>query len=56
MGVDLVLFVGDFGNEVVEIVREIVVFDIFKVVVFGNYDVWYIVIFWGREKCFYDLI
>ena len=55
LGVDLVLFVGDFGNEAVEIVREIAALDIPKAAVFGNHDAWYTATSWGREKCPYDL-
>ncbi|MCL2932222.1 MAG: TIGR04168 family protein [Trichodesmium sp. MAG_R03] len=54
LGVDLVLFVGDFGNEAVEIVREIAALDIPKAAVFGNHDAWYTATYWGREKCPYD--
>ena len=54
LGVDLVLFVGDFGNEAVEIVREIATIDIPKAVVFGNHDAWYTATYWGRAKCPYD--
>ncbi|MDJ0703055.1 MAG: metallophosphoesterase, partial [Leptolyngbyaceae cyanobacterium MO_188.B28] len=36
--VDLVLFVGDFGNEAVDIVREIAALDIPKAVILGNHD------------------
>ncbi|PZV15933.1 MAG: TIGR04168 family protein [Pseudanabaena sp.] len=39
--VDLVLFVGDIGNESVEVVREIANLDIPKAVILGNHDAWY---------------
>jgi len=54
LGVDLVLFVGDFGNESVEIVREIASLDIPKAVILGNHDAWYTATEWGRKKCPYD--
>ncbi|MGL5195908.1 MAG: metallophosphoesterase, partial [Chroococcales cyanobacterium] len=40
LGVDLALFVGDFGNESVPIVRSIAALDIPKAVTFGNHDAW----------------
>ena len=54
LGVDLVLFVGDFGNESVEVVRVIASVDIPKAAVFGNHDAWYTATEWGRKKCPYD--
>ncbi|WP_293314478.1 TIGR04168 family protein [Microcoleus sp. PH2017_08_TRC_O_A] len=54
LGVDLALFVGDFGNESVEVVRAIASLDIPKAVVFGNHDAWYTATEWGRSKCPYD--
>ncbi len=54
MGVDLVLFVGDFGNESVEVVRAIAALDIPKAVVLGNHDAWYTASDWGRKKSPYD--
>ena len=54
LGVDLVLFVGDFGNESVEVVRAIAALDIPKAAVFGNHDAWYSATEWGRRKCPYD--
>lgn len=54
LGVDLVLFVGDFGNESVEVVRAIASIDIPKAVVMGNHDAWYTATEWGRKKCPYD--
>ncbi len=41
LGVDLVLFVGDFGNESVEVVRAIANLDLPKAVILGNHDSWY---------------
>lgn len=54
LNVDLVLFVGDFGNESVEVVRMIAALDIPKAAVFGNHDAWYTATDWGRKKCPYD--
>jgi len=54
LGVDLVLFVGDFGNESVEVVRAIAALDIPKAAVFGNHDAWYTASEWGRKKSPYD--
>jgi uncharacterized protein (TIGR04168 family) len=54
LGVDLVLFVGDFGNESVEVVRAIAALDIPKAAVFGNHDAWYTATEWGRKKCPYN--
>lgn len=52
--VDLVLFVGDFGNESVALVREIAALEMPKAVVFGNHDAWYTATEWGRSQCPYD--
>ena len=54
LGVDLVLFVGDFGNESVEVVRAIASVNIAKAAVMGNHDAWYSATEWGRKKCPYD--
>lgn len=54
LGVDLVLFVGDFGNESVEVVKTIASLDIPKAAVMGNHDAWYSATEWGRKKCPYD--
>ncbi|MBD2296462.1 TIGR04168 family protein [Anabaena sphaerica FACHB-251] len=54
LGVDLVLFVGDFGNESVDVVRAIASLDIPKAAVMGNHDAWYTATEWGRKKCPYD--
>jgi len=39
--VDLVLFVGDFGNESIEVVRAIASVEIPKAAILGNHDAWY---------------
>lgn len=54
LGVDLVLFVGDFGNESVEIVRAIANVNLPKAVIFGNHDAWYTASDWGRKRSPYD--
>lgn len=56
LGVDLALFVGDFGNEAVEVVRAIADLDIPKAAVFGNHDAWYTMTDWGRKRCPYDRV
>ncbi len=48
LGVDLVLLVGDFGNESVEIVRAIAQLDLPKAAIFGNHDAWFTATAWGR--------
>jgi uncharacterized protein (TIGR04168 family) len=54
LGVDLVLLVGDFGNEAVDVVRSIAQLDLPKAIIFGNHDAWYSATDWGRQKCPYD--
>lgn len=54
LGVDLVLLVGDFGNEAVEVVRAIANLSLPKAVILGNHDAWYTATDWGRKKCPYD--
>lgn len=54
LGVDLVLFVGDFGNEAVQVVRQIAQVPIPKAVILGNHDAWYSASSWGRQKAPYD--
>ena len=54
LGVDLALFVGDFGNESVEVVRQIASLDIPKAVIMGNHDAWYTASHWGRKQSPYD--
>lgn len=54
LGVDLVLFVGDIGNESVEIVSSIASLPISKAVVLGNHDAWYTATSWGKQKAPYD--
>ncbi len=54
LGVDLVLFVGDFGNEAVNVVRQIASIEIAKAAIMGNHDAWYTASAWGRKQCPYD--
>ncbi|MDJ1182318.1 TIGR04168 family protein [Roseofilum casamattae] len=54
LGVDLVLFVGDFGNESLETVRAIAQLSLPKAVILGNHDCWYTASPWGKKKCPYD--
>jgi uncharacterized protein (TIGR04168 family) len=54
LGVDLVLFVGDFGNESLPVVGAIASLALPKAAVLGNHDAWYTVTDWGRKKCPYD--
>ncbi len=54
LGVDLVLFVGDYGNEAVDIVRQISQLDLPKAAIMGNHDAWYSVTAKGKERCPYD--
>ncbi|HIK38499.1 MAG: TIGR04168 family protein [Geminocystis sp.] len=54
LGVDLVLFVGDFGNEDVEVVRKIAELPLPKAAICGNHDAWYTATEWGRRKCPYN--
>ncbi|MBE9040950.1 TIGR04168 family protein, partial [Oscillatoriales cyanobacterium LEGE 11467] len=54
LGVDLVLFVGDFGNESVAVVRQIAQLDLPKATIFGNHDAWYTATPWGRKRCPYQ--
>lgn len=54
LGVDLVLLVGDFGNESVSIVQAIAALDIPKAAILGNHDAWYSATEWGIKKCPYD--
>ncbi|NER33897.1 MAG: TIGR04168 family protein [Oscillatoria sp. SIO1A7] len=50
LGVDLALFVGDFGNESVAVTRAIAALDIPKAVILGNHDAWWTATPWGKKK------
>ncbi len=54
LGVDLVLFVGDFGNESLPVVSAIASLSLPKAAVLGNHDAWFTATDWGRKKCPYD--
>ncbi|GAB4341260.1 MAG: hypothetical protein Fur0042_02600 [Cyanophyceae cyanobacterium] len=54
LGVELALFVGDFGNEAVPIVRTIAALAVPKAVILGNHDAWYSASPWGQKRCPYD--
>ena len=54
LGVDLVLFVGDFGNESIPVVKQVAALETPKAVILGNHDAWYTVTPWGVKKCPYD--
>ncbi|MEO0869992.1 MAG: TIGR04168 family protein [Cyanobacteria bacterium J06642_11] len=55
LGVDLVLFVGDFGNEAIELVRQVAQVSLPKAVILGNHDAWYVAGTKHRKRCPYDL-
>ncbi|NEP17356.1 MAG: TIGR04168 family protein [Leptolyngbya sp. SIO4C1] len=52
--VDLALFVGDFGNEAVDIVRQVAAVPLPKAVILGNHDAHYSASRRGRKRCPYD--
>jgi uncharacterized protein (TIGR04168 family) len=54
LGVGLVLFVGDFGNEALDLVEQVSQMSIPFAVALGNHDSWYTATAWGRNKCPYD--
>ncbi|AFZ43988.1 metallophosphoesterase [Halothece sp. PCC 7418] len=54
LGVDLALFVGDFGNEAVGIVKRVSALQLPKAVILGNHDAHYSASKKGRKKCPYD--
>ncbi|MDY6781363.1 MAG: TIGR04168 family protein [Cyanobacteriota bacterium] len=54
LNVDLALFVGDFGNEAVEVVKTIASLKIPFAAMMGNHDAWYTASAWGRKKSPYD--
>lgn len=47
---DVVIFVGDIGNENVELIRRIAALSLRKVVVLGNHDAWYSLTSRGRQR------
>ncbi|MEM8807000.1 MAG: TIGR04168 family protein [Cyanobacteria bacterium P01_G01_bin.38] len=52
--VDLALFVGDFGNEAVDVVQKIAAVPLPKAVILGNHDAWYSASEKARKRCPYD--
>jgi uncharacterized protein (TIGR04168 family) len=54
LAVDLVLFVGDLGNEDVAIAQKIADLDLPNAVILGNHDAWFSATDWGRNQCPYD--
>ncbi|MBE9062368.1 TIGR04168 family protein [cf. Phormidesmis sp. LEGE 11477] len=54
LDVDLALFVGDYGNEAVEVVRRIAAVDVPKAAVMGNHDAYYSASKKGIKNCPYD--
>jgi uncharacterized protein (TIGR04168 family) len=54
LGVDLVLFVGDLGNESVAVAGAIAALPLPKAIILGNHDAWYTATPWGAKKCPYD--
>jgi uncharacterized protein (TIGR04168 family) len=54
LDLDLVLFVGDFGNEDVVLTQTIAALDLPKAVILGNHDAWYSASPWGVSRCPYD--
>ncbi|MEM6255884.1 MAG: TIGR04168 family protein [Cyanobacteria bacterium P01_D01_bin.156] len=55
LDVDLVLFVGDFGNEAIDIVQQVANVSLPKAVILGNHDAWYTAGTKHRKHCPYDL-
>lgn len=54
LGVDLALFVGDFGNEAVSVVQRVAALELPKAVILGNHDAHYTASPKGRQRCPYD--
>ena len=54
LGVDLALFVGDYGNEAVDVVRTIAAVDVPKAAMMGNHDAYYSASNKGIKDCPYD--
>lgn len=52
--VDLALFVGDFGNESVAVVRQLANLTLPYAAILGNHDAWYTASAWGRKQCPYN--
>ncbi|MEM9090203.1 MAG: TIGR04168 family protein, partial [Cyanobacteria bacterium P01_F01_bin.53] len=54
LNVDLALFVGDYGNEAVEVVRRIAAVELPKAAIMGNHDAYYSASKKGINNCPYD--
>ena len=54
LDVDLAIFLGDYGNESVEIVRRIAAVELPKAAIMGNHDAFYSASNKGIQKCPYD--
>jgi uncharacterized protein (TIGR04168 family) len=54
LDLDLVLFVGDLGNEDVVVATHIAAIDLPKAIILGNHDAWYTASPWGQSQCPYD--
>ena len=54
LGVDLALFVGDFGDEAVDVVQKVAAAPVPKAAILGNHDAWYSASKKGRKRCPYD--
>ncbi|MBD2578714.1 TIGR04168 family protein [Oscillatoria sp. FACHB-1406] len=54
LGVDLALFVGDFGNESVEVVRQVAATPVPFAAIAGNHDAWYSASPWGIKRAPYN--
>jgi uncharacterized protein (TIGR04168 family) len=54
LAIDLVLFVGDFGNEDVLIAQIVAELELPKAVMLGNHDAWFSATSWGQSQCPYD--
>jgi uncharacterized protein (TIGR04168 family) len=54
LGVDLVLLIGDFGNEAIEVVQAIAQLSLPKAVILGNHDAWFTATAWGRRLRGFD--
>lgn len=54
LDIDLAIFVGDYGNEAVEVVRRVAAVNLPKVAVMGNHDAYYSASNKGIQNCPYD--
>lgn len=54
LGVDFAIFVGDYGNEAVEVVQRVAAVQLPKVAIMGNHDAYYSASNKGIKNCPYD--